>query len=132
MRCCDRSCSKWYSNTKQHQQSLCVWDHLIKYSYFFIVLINISCYVYMPKYRFHYRLTKKKKKGIKSKSSQKLKDNNIMCMCFFFYCFFIVIAASSILQHNNNNTKYTQAIHIPCTKQEHTQGYTHTQQNNIK
>ena len=53
-------------------------------------------------------------------------------MCFFFYCFFIVIAAFSILQHNNNNTKYTQPIHIPCTKQEHTHGDTHTQQNNTK
>ena len=76
----------------------------------------------MPKYRFHYRLTKKKKKGIKSKSSQKLKDNNVHVLHFqlFRYCYF------------HPTIQQQLAIHTLYTIQEHIQTHTQNTQNQLK
>ena len=84
---------------------------------FSVVLIIISCYVYMLKYRFHYRLTEKK--GIKSKSSQKLKDNNVHVVLFSIF--------SLPLLTSNNTTTTTSNIYLVYSAKTSTHTHRHTQ-----
>ena len=83
---------------------------------FSVVLIIISCYVYMLKYRFHYRLTEKK--GIKSKSSQKLKDNNVHVVLFSIF--------SLPLLTSNNTTTTTSNIYLVYSAKTSTHTHTDT------